>query len=393
MKIRLQLAALVAAVLLAGCERSSQDALSVVISLPRSDAANVAKATLLVDYSGTGARIVSEGGGPSCAFILPGIDGDFADDRKGTLTIHTMGPRAVRGPADIVACRMQTSAPDVTAADVQEKISVRIAGAEDAAGKVIDVAVKAPGKASAKDRSEQDVEAEQVKAVKTAKAVAAAAPPPAATAPAGGPVGAAGAKSGMPAAAPAGAVGAPGAAARPAPVTPPRPTTSGAGVNVPGASSSAGNASDAGTDGDGAIVTNQDRDPGYDDSPSDDATVPAYWLEIAVAGGSGSFGALQFEMTHLGGSGGFIGRNDSIECVGLVDAIVAANYVGERIAKIGMISLQGIRMGSSIVRCGFRTREGLSPASFLVDVTDASDTNSKALDPLPTVVVTSVARR
>jgi hypothetical protein len=144
--------------------------------------------------------------------------------------------------------------------------------------------------------------------------------------------------------------------------------------------------------GDGAV--SQDRDPSYDDSPGRDEAAPAYTVEFAVLG-EGSFGALQFDVTHLGRSGGFIGPGDKIDCAPLVEALTAANYVGERLARIGLISLTGIRMGGSIVRCGFRTREPISPNSFQVDVTDASSAGegSEPLDPQPTVVVASVTRR
>jgi hypothetical protein len=45
------------------------------------------------------------------------------------------------------------------------------------------------------------------------------------------------------------------------------------------------------------------------------------------------------------------------------------------------------------MRCGFRTREPLSPNSFAIDVTDASDTDSKPLDPSPTVVISTITPR
>ena len=73
--------------------------------------------------------------------------------------------------------------------------------------------------------------------------------------------------------------------------------------------------------------------------------------------------------------------------------MVAANYDNKRVARVGMIQLQGIRTPSPVVRCGFRTREALSPASFLVQVSDASDIKSEPIKPQPTVVVSSGVRR
>lgn len=120
--------------------------------------------------------------------------------------------------------------------------------------------------------------------------------------------------------------------------------------------------------------------------------VPTYDVEIS---GLGAFrlGALQLEIEYLGDRGGFLGRGDNIECVPLVQALVAANHVTEHVAKVGMISLEGIVLPAPLMRCGFRTREELTPDSFSVLVTDASDTDSLELDPYPAVVVSTVALR
>jgi hypothetical protein len=107
----------------------------------------------------------------------------------------------------------------------------------------------------------------------------------------------------------------------------------------------------------------------------------------------GRFGALQLDITHLGDSGGFVGREDKVDCVPLVEAIVASNYLGERVVKIGLISLQGINTPAAVMRCGFRTRENLEPSDFEIEVTDAADTESRQIDPLPVVVVSSIVER
>jgi hypothetical protein len=118
-------------------------------------------------------------------------------------------------------------------------------------------------------------------------------------------------------------------------------------------------------------------------------SVLTYSLTFSVDG-QGRFGALQFEAQHLGRSGGFVGREDEIDCEPLVDAILAGNAVGGRLAKFGMISLQGVPMPALLLRCRFRTRESLGPASFQIEVTDASDTNSNPIDPVPTVEITEI---
>jgi len=409
--LRVQIALAAAACLVSACHRETHDLKSVVVSIPQQDITNVAKATVLVDYSGTGARISSEGGVPACAFILPGIDGDFADDRKGTLTIHTHGPRALRGPADIVACEMQ-AAGDVSASDLHDKLSVRVASAEDSAGKTIDVSSKGPRAHGAEpERSESAIEAAQEEAVKQSAAIAAASPPAPSGPAAGGavpgapgqpgsakngPGAAPGAIASAPGGAAAGSGGAtsrgPGAASGPTgPKMPAGPAAASPLVSNPRPASQSPQA--ANNPQDNGTGVSKDGDPSYDDSPSDDERVPAYNLEFDVTGQPVRIGALQLQVTHLGSSGGFIGRGDKIDCVPLVDALVASNYPGERVAKMGLISLSGILTPAPVMRCGFRTREPLGPASFQVEVTDASLTNGEQIDPQPTVVIGSVMRR
>lgn len=411
-------AALLAAASVLGCQHEDRGALSVVVSLPaQENTPNIAKATIQVDYSGSGASILAEGGVPACAFILPGIDGDFVDDRKGTLTIHANGPRALRAPADIVACRMKPGDENATAADLQDKLTVKATAAEDPAGKAIDLANRAP-KRSVAEKTAESIEAEQAEAVKAAAATAPTPPPPpagatgaatAATAVAGVSAGAAGQAQGGPVAvpkAPSGPVpvpSSPGAA---------RATSAQAGssnasrpiaqapslVNNPRAAAQGPGAQPPPSDNSAVPPGGGDRDPSYNDSDADNPAVPAYTLEISVVNATVPLGALQIDINHLGGSGGFIGRGDQIDCAPRVEALVAANYAGERLAKVGLISLQGIRTPTPLVNCGFRTREPLSPASFQITVTDASDTmqNTTAeepLDPAPIVAVTSVIRR
>jgi hypothetical protein len=386
-------AALLAVLVAGGCQSSDEDALSVVITLPELKLPPATKATLLVDYSGTGARLLSEGGGPACAFLLPGVEGEFSDDRQGTLTIHASGPRATRGPAEIAACRMKAG-EEATAAELASKLSVRVQAAEDAAGKPIDLTVAAvkagagsgPGGAGSR-MSEDDIDKAQANAVKAAETITRAAREAEAANPAGGAAGANGAggasgfagMGGPGAGGPAGG-GAPSSAARPAA---PANIARAPGVPVPVAPPPVV---------DNSAMPGGDRDPGYDDSPADDEAAPAYSLDFFVDT-PGRFGALQLEVNHLGNGGGFIGRGDKVDCVPLVEAIVASNYLGERETKIGLISLQGINTPAAVMRCGFRTRESLSSGSFLVEVTDASDTKSVAIEPKPTVYIKSIVPR
>lgn len=385
-------AAALAAAVVTGCQNDRHDALTVFVTLPEQDLANVAKATVLVDYSGAEAKIVSDGGSPACAFVLPGVDGDFTDDRKGTLTIHTSGRRALRGPADFVACQMEASSRDASPSDIQTRLSVRVAGAEDATGKAIDTTAKpVRSHATAPEKSESAIEAAQAQAAQTAAAISAAAPPPApapGTPTAGTGTTTGGLSAGAGAKMAGGAAG--GSPGRQPPVP---PTASGSRAATGGATANnvpavAGNV----VVDNGPAPNNQDTDPGYDDSPSEDPSVPEYTLEFAVTSSSGRIGALQLEVTHLGSSGGFIGRGDTIDCVALVEGLVAANYLGERTAKMGIVNIQGILSPAPIMRCGFRTRESANAPSFQIQVVDASSPGGDPIDPPPSVVLT-VSRR
>jgi hypothetical protein len=99
------------------------------------------------------------------------------------------------------------------------------------------------------------------------------------------------------------------------------------------------------------------------------------------------------DITHLGDEGGFIGVGDKVDCVALVNAIVAQNWPGGHTAKVGLISLEGIVTPATLLRCGFRTTENLRPSDFEIDVTDASDTESNQVVPPPSVVIDSIVER
>ncbi|HEY2776089.1 MAG TPA: hypothetical protein VGK20_18760 [Candidatus Binatia bacterium] len=402
-----------------GCQSNDKDALAVFVSVPQQSFPNVAKATIVVDYSGTGASILADGAAPDCAFVLPGVDGAFSDDHRGTLTIHASGPRALRGPADIAACRMRAAA-DATPASVHDKLAVRVTAAEDAAGKAVDLS---GSKAHATARTEASIEAEQAEAVKASEAAAAAAPPPPA---APGAPGAAGA--GGPGAAPAGTQGPakseslppPGsAAAVAARLGTPPPLPFGA-ANAPPGSRPAANAATAsakpapsslinnprgsasGNNSGNQNGSNNSTNPPPQENPvgsggggsnvSDNA--PQYDLVISAnSTGQATFGALQLEVTYLGSNGKFVGLGADVDCTGLVDAIIAANNVNDVLLKLGIISLQGVRIPAPLVRCGFKTSGPISTASFQIQIVDASDAGSEPLDPPPAVFVSSVSRR
>ncbi len=385
--------AVAALVVMSGCSSGDRNAIPVTVSLQR-ETPSVAKATVLVDYSRAGAQIAQEGGHPSCAFIMPGLAGEFADDGRGTLTIHLQAQPGLRGPADIAACRMVASKPDTERKEIAARLDVKLSEAEDSGGKVIDLAaaqtaaVAAPAATAdipAKKPTQKSLaEANRIRIAERAAAAAAAGT----AAPRGAAKGAAipgvaGARApaavapAAPPPSPAPRATAP-PAARGAVLTPTAPSSQrGAGANydatpTPGAGTS--------------------PDPGYDDTPADQPKTAAYDVTVSVSAAE-ELGALQFMVSHTGSSGGWIGRGDTVECETLVDALKASNYVGGRTVRVGLISTQGIPRVTPVVTCGFRSPEYVSVGSFAVQVVDASNPDSTTLDPLPAVQVTKVVRR
>ncbi|MBI5505165.1 MAG: hypothetical protein HY899_10220 [Deltaproteobacteria bacterium] len=126
---------------------------------------------------------------------------------------------------------------------------------------------------------------------------------------------------------------------------------------------------------------------------SDDPGDLQYDVTIAVLGTTVALGALQFDVSYDGASGGWVGHQGDVECEALVDALMAANYVGEGTVKIGLVSIEGIPAPGPVVRCGFRGPLEISTSSFVVQVVDASDTSSAPVEPMPAMRVSSVVTR
>lgn len=376
-----------------GCMTGADDAVPVTVSLQR-ETPHVAKATVLVDYSRSNAKIAQEQGRPACAFILPGLAGEFSDDGHGALIVHVSAKYGLRGPADIAACRMETGRPDADPREVAARLDVKLTEAEDSSGKVIDLAAAAVtlassnGEAATGKRTTQKNLAEARKAVEegTARTQAPAVPQaPASAAPAPGA-----------AAAPASpAAAAPAAPATPPPASPaaraPAAAQGRGAVLAPSAAQQRAGANNNGITGGVGPGTN--NDPTYDGSAGEDPKVPAYDITVSTTGTAGMLGALQFTITYLGSTGGWIGSGGDAECDALVDALRAINDEGSRGIRIGLVSVQGMPTPGAMVRCGFRTRDYVSTTSFDVQVVDASDTETTPIQPLPVMRVSSVVRR
>ncbi len=394
---------------LAGCQVGDEGAVTVTLSLPRTPVA-FAKGTVLVDYTRAGAKMLAEGGGPACAFILPGLEGNFADDGRGVLTIRVGSKRGVHGPMDIAACRMKSGDPDATGEDLASQISLKIAEALDGAGKPVDLTSKpsrTPGAGG-------DGKGDGGKSAGPSDGA-----PPSGETPGGGPGGTTapgGAKTTpVPAPGPAGpnvvkpavTTPAPGSAtpppaARPQPPSPSKPnasasTASGNGDGTTGKGAPPANDAGSGSGESPDVSPDYGKDPNYDDSVGDDSiggnsSAPEYDVVVSVPN-SVELGALQIEVLHLGSAGSWVGKGAGVDCASMVDAILAANFVGGRGVKVGLISLQGIPTPGPVVLCGFRTRERLSPASFQIRLVDAADTDSDPVNPLPDVVISSIVQR
>lgn len=391
------LALLCAAGAAPGCGESEGDAITVVFSLPSQSAA-FAKATVVADYSRAGARILEESGGPACAFILPGVDGSFSDDRRGSLTVRLSSKRGLRGPADVVACRMRAASDDATPDSLREHVDIRLTEAEDAGGKALDVAAlarpavagSAPVGASPVASGKTDAGAgEKGKERKSNPGVvkpgaAAASATKSEAKPAGPPA------PPKPAAAPAASASQPKAATAPTAAKPtPAAGTGGAVLATPNYGGSTGSApvpSDP-------LVPNYDSDPNYDDSPGDDDSAPEYDIVVSVKTAVGPLGALQLDISHTGSAGGFVGKGAGVDCEPLVDGLPAANYIAGRTVRVGLVSIQGIRTPGPVVACAFRTPEILTPSSFYIRVADAADIDTNSVNPPPVVIVSDVRRR
>jgi hypothetical protein len=129
-------------------------------------------------------------------------------------------------------------------------------------------------------------------------------------------------------------------------------------------------------------VATAPKDPATDQSTGserkDAAENPAlpYAVTVSVTTTSGSLGALQFDVIHLGDSGNFVGKADSVDCSPQVEAALATGN-NRRAGRLvfALVDVGGFETPSPIVTCTFKTRESLDPNSFDVYVVTATDTN------------------
>ena len=107
---------------------------------------------------------------------------------------------------------------------------------------------------------------------------------------------------------------------------------------------------DPGQDDDGQAHANQPPDDGQGDAPAPPPVAPVtYELRLAVTTSGVALGALQFELRHLGASGGFVGRGGSVECNGSISGAMATfNNVGNGKIKGAIIDIDGFPVPSEV---------------------------------------------
>jgi len=113
-----------------------------------------------------------------------------------------------------------------------------------------------------------------------------------------------------------------------------------------------------------------------------------YSLTIKVSSESGTLGALQFDVQYTGSNGGFVGTADKVECESLIErALSAFTNKGGKTMTGALVSVNGFSTPQDVARCRFRSTQAVSPSSFAITVTDASDTDTMAVTPAPEMLV------
>jgi hypothetical protein len=121
-------------------------------------------------------------------------------------------------------------------------------------------------------------------------------------------------------------------------------------------------------------------------------TNSTYEITLAVTTSGVALGALQFEVRHLGGSGGFVGQGSSVECNGSISGALATfNNVGNGKLKGAIIDVDGFPIPTEVATCSFHTSEDLFPGSFDMIVMEATNADfGGTLDPFPAMAVVDV---
>jgi len=377
----------VLAVTMTACSGKPEPA-EVVISLNKA-VQPLTSASVTVDYSGASAKPQISGGEPACAILPPDMTGDFSDDGAGQLTIDVKARRAFAAPIDLAVCRMIPDSADVAAATISSQLKVALSGATDTKGEKLDDRRLAMTRSGGRDITE-------------------AAPTDSASA-AGRDSGmkvdresmGSGANSGAARGGTASEAGSLGEALRQRntgnPVKEMEREAERAERAAKDAERAARNANKnaadgVGSGGAGADDMGGDVDSEQENDPGVSRATPSYAVTVEILNNAGLVGALQFDINHTGGSGGWQGAQGSVRCTWNVSGgITACNDVGSGRVRCALADVSGFQTPSSIATCIFRTDEGLSASDFNVQVIDASDPEFKQAS--VNMAVTSVVQR
>lgn len=395
---------------------------------------SLSSAFFTVNYFNSGAEPLSSGGEPACFALHPEMTAGFSDDGNGTLTVRVSSTAPFSTPLDLAACRMLPLSDGIDPRAVAHGLRVAVHSATSSDGRALEHSELARGDKGNRRMARAD--SPRGPAGKSA----ATSPRPAGLSPGAGSASspAAGSRresntsqgSGSSAARAAASSSAAASNARVggsagnntannSDSTPQQAVRdwqseaeadrlraeeqrlSTGGRNFAGGDNSYPGQNDPeqndpGQNDDGQANDNQPPDDGQDNDPAPPPVDPVtYELRLAVTTSGVALGALQFELRHLGASGGFVGRGGSVECNGSISGAMATfNNVGNGKIKGAIIDIDGFAVPSEVATCSFRTSEDLFPGSFDMTVMEATDAdlggNGQSLDPFPAMAVVDV---
>lgn len=377
------------AVALAACSSKPEPA-EVVISLDKA-VQPLTSATVVVDYSGASAKPQIDGGEPACFVLPPDVTGNFSDDGAGKLSIDVKARRAFSAPIDLAVCRMIPDSAEIAPATISANLKVALAGATDTKGEKLDdrrlamtrsggrdVSTAAPSDAETGSGDDSGMKVDRDSMGSNSGAARGANP--------GAGAGSLGdalrqRNTGNPvkemereAEQAEREARAAERAAREA------EKNAGARDSAGGAGGDAGMPDATGDDAE------QENDPGVSHS------TPSYAVTVEILNGAGLVGALQFDVNHTGGSGGWQGSKGSVRCSWNVSGgITACNDVGSGRVRCALADVSGFQTPASIATCIFRTDDPVNASNFNVNVIDASDPEFKQIS--VNMAVTSVVKR
>jgi len=389
---------------------------------------SLSAAVFTVNYLTSGAEPLSPGGVPACFALHPGMTAGFSDDGNGKLTVRVSSTTPFSTPLDLAACRMLPLSDGIDHRAVAHGLRVAVHSATSSDGRALEHSELARGDKGNRrmartesPRGQADKDAATSPSPTGLSSNAGSASSPAAGYRRESNTSQASGSSAKGAAASSGAYAS-------------NARVGGAGNNTADNTDNArrqatrdwqreaeadrrsaeeqrhitggGNFADGGNDypgqddqgqnDDGQANDNQPPDDGQDDDPTPPPADPVtYELRLAVTTSGVALGALQFELRHLGASGGFVGLGGSVKCNGSISGAMATfNNVGNGKIKGAIIDIDGFPVPSEVATCSFRTREDLFPGSFDMTVMEATDAdlggNGQSLDPFPGMAVVDV---